>query len=116
MDNDQEEEPPIPSPPVEETQAEKGARDARDEEQLEQLGPLKQYSGRVRSPYLIEFTLLMDDNLRHLPTPNKAGEEDIGFHMLESNSGQLRRTTRMYELSPAGGGVFWMKPDVLWGV
>lgn len=80
MDNDQEEEPPIPPRPAEETQAEREARDARDEERFERLGPLKRYSSVVRSPYLKEFTLLRDDDLRCLPTLKGVGEEDdIGF-------------------------------------
>ena len=43
MDNDQEEEPPIPPRLAEETQAERDARDtrdARDKERLVRLGPL----------------------------------------------------------------------------
>ena len=80
MDNDQEEEPHIPPRPAEETQAGRDARDASDVERLLRLGPLKQYSSVVRSPYLKEFTLLKDDDLRRLPTLNGVGEEDdIGF-------------------------------------
>ena len=107
MDSDQEEEPRIPPRPAEETQADTDARDARDGERLLCLGPLRQYSSAVRSPYLKQFTLLRDDDLRRLSTLNGVGEEDdIGFTHVCNHCHKVITLKFIKKLSGKAGGSY----------